>query len=90
MPPRTSTAFLVEYTVSGPWHEGRIQRYFETLEAAEEFRAPLTMAARSGGKYHDMPTLQRVGVLIAEDGAMYALGPPLEFDVAVSIPVRRY
>lgn len=85
-----AAAYLVEYTIPDPWHEGRYHRYFETEEAAEEFRVPLTMAARASRKYHDMPTLIRVGVLVAPDGSRYSLGPPLEFDKALPLPLRRF
>lgn len=75
-----STAYRVEYTVTAPWSEGRVHRYFETLEAAEEFREPLGMAARSAGRFHALPVTTEVDVLTANGGARFVLGPPIEFD----------
>ena len=72
------TAFRVTYTVRSPWHHEQKHRMFDTRQAAEEFHAPLVNAARQAGQFHDMPTIDEVGVVTSKDGARFSLGPSVD------------
>ena len=78
-----STAFQVVYNVRYPWHTSRMHRMFETLEAAEEFCAPLVAAARQASDFHNIPFVRVVGVVefvSMTDGVTrrFCLGPSVD------------
>ena len=73
-----SITFRVVYTVRDTWNSVHKQRLFDTRQAAEEFIAPLVLAARKMGEFHDMPAIDEVGVITSKDGVRFSLGPRVD------------
>ena len=81
-----SIAFRVTYVVRDPWHLDHKHKVFDTRQAAEDFRAPLVVAARKMGQFHDMPTIDEVGIVAAQDGVRFSRGPSVDVEIAAHSP----